>query len=230
MSFEEFPKVSIRKGRDWQLKRGHPWLFSGAISQTPGNLNAGDIVDLLDVNGKFIARGFHNSATDIAVRVLTYEREERIDSAFLRKRIANAWQLRLKKLDLNKTNVFRLINAEGDFLPGFIVDYFDGILSVQSHTAGSDKLLEQFVAALQDQLQPKSIVVRNDAAARRREHLPMEEARIIGEECPEPVQVMENDLRFLVDILKGQKTGFFTDQRDKRYALQDCRAIKRSTP
>jgi len=226
MNVSEFPKISIRKGRDWQIKRGHPWLFSGAISQAPKNVAPGSLVDLVDVEGTFVGRGFYNDGSDIAVRVLTTDGGEQIDKKFFQRRIKSAMASRMQKIDKQETNVFRLVNAEGDYLPGFIVDCFDDVLSVQSHTAGSDQLLDLFLCALSDEMTPKAIIVRNDVGARRRENLAIEEARLFSGFCDERMQVKENGIPFYVNPLKGQKTGFFTDQRDKRLALADyCRSM-----
>lgn len=212
--------ISIRKGREWHLRRGHPWLFSGGISQAPKNLSPGDLVRLLDYDGKFVATGYYNPNCDIAVRVLSLDELEEIDRAFLEKRIKSAWELRSLALDMTNTNVFRLINAEGDFLPGFIVDFFDGNVVIQCHTAGADSLLIAFVDALNTIINPKSITIRNDVSSRLREGLSIEEPRIIKGKVEAPITVKENGLCFAVDPLAGQKTGFFTDQRDKRAAIQ----------
>ena len=151
-----YPKLSVKKGREYQILRGHPWLFSGGISQAPSKVAAGSLVDLIDINGGFIARGYYNPQTDIAVRVLTKDPEQEIDSSFLRARIEAAVQLRNQALDTAATDAYRLIHAEGDFLPGFVVDSYAGTLVVQSHTAGADGLLEMFVEALVDVAKPKS--------------------------------------------------------------------------
>jgi 23S rRNA (cytosine1962-C5)-methyltransferase len=209
----------LTKGREWQLAHGHPWLFSGAISQAP-NVTPGALVDVVDVNGKFIARGYYNPGCDIAVRVLSRNREEEIDRTFFEQRIKQAIALRDASIDRNATNVYRLINAEGDFLPGYIVDYYAGVLVVQSHTAGGDLLLDAFIEALDSALSPAAIIVRNDASVRKREGLQIEPAKVVRGQAPGELTVHENNLQFVVDPMKGQKTGFFTDQRDKRSALQ----------
>jgi 23S rRNA (cytosine1962-C5)-methyltransferase len=222
------PKISIKKGREWQLLRGHPWLFSGAISQAPSNVEPGDIVDLVDTNGRFVARGYFNPACDIAVRVLTTDADEQIDKAFIGRRVRQAMDLRERSIDLSQTNVYRLINAEGDFLPGIIADRFADVIVLQSHTAGGDRLLLDVIAVLAEQMNPKAIIVRNDAAVRKREELQQEPPRIAhgtwslasnndGENTS--LIVLENSLKFKVDPISGQKTGFFTDQRDKRAAV-----------
>ncbi len=214
-------KISIKKGREWQLLRGHPWLFSGGISQTASKATAGALVDLVDINGKFVGRGYYNPNCDIAVRILTVDSEQSIDIDFFVERIKAAAELRQRTLDTNSTNVYRLINAEGDFLPGYIVDYYAGNLVVQSHTAGGDCLLPDFLTALESVLKPQAIILRNDATARKREGLTLEQARIVSGAPSREVSVRENNLLYSVDLMYGQKTGFFSDQRDKRKLLGD---------
>ncbi len=215
----DYPKISVRKGREWHLQRGHPWLFSGGISQAPKNVEPGNIVTLLDYDGKFIANGYYNPACDIAVRVLSRDASEKIGPEFLEKKIQDAWMLRQRAINLDETNAFRLINAEGDYLPGFIVDHYNGVLVVQCHTAGADALAEAFVQALDKILKPSAIIVRNDASVRQREGLSLEEPRIVKGKIEGEIVVKENNLQFVVDPISGQKTGYFTDQRDKRDRL-----------
>lgn len=220
------PKLSIRKGREYQVSRGHPWLFSGAISQAPSKISPGALVDLVDTDGCFIARGYYNPTCDIAVRILSRDKEETVDREFLAKRLAEACALRQAALDWQSTNAFRLVNAEGDFLPGFIVDYYDGICVVQSHTAGADLLMEDFLPALQSVLAPRAVVLRNDAGVRVREGLPLAEPIVVHGTIPDELIVKENGLSFVVDVVGGQKTGFFTDQREKRASLaRYCRSL-----
>lgn len=215
-----YPKVSVKKGREYQLLRGHPWLFSGGISQAPNKVAPGSIVDLVDTNGRFIARGYYNPQTDIAVRVLSRDADRPIDRDFLKERLRDAYQLRQSIFDPEQTDAYRLVHAEGDFLPGFVVDYFAGILVVQSHTAGADALLSDFIEALAELVNPSAIVLRNDAGGRKREGLEVAAPQVVRGEIPAELVVRENGLKFVVDPLKGQKTGFFTDQRDKRKELQ----------
>lgn len=215
-----YPRVSIKKGREWQILRGHPWLFSGGISQAPKAVSAGDVVDLVDFNGAFIARGYYNPECDIAVRILTLDTNEIVDNSMLRSRIENAWQHRLRSIDTATTNAFRLINAEGDFLPGFIVDKYAETLVVQSHTRGSDSLLKPLLEQLEQVVNPECIVVRNDSTSRKREGLSLEAPVVIkGTSAHSTITILENGIQFIVDVLHGQKTGFFADQREKRFAL-----------
>jgi len=211
--------LKVKAGRDWSIRRGHPWLFSGALQNTPSDLEPGALVNLLDADGKFLARGYYNPKTDIAVRVLTRDEQEQIDPTFWRRRVRQAVELRRLALDLSQTDIYRLINAEGDFLPGAIVDYYAGSMVIQSHTAGLDRLLEPLTDALLEVVKPEGILLRNDVQVRSREGLAKEEPRLLYGKVPEEIVVQENGLRFAVDLWKGQKTGFFTDQRDKRRAL-----------
>lgn len=215
----DYPKLSIKKGREWHLLRGHPWLFSGGISQAPKKIEAGNIVRLLDCDGKFVATGYYNPNCDIAVRVLSRDADQEIDEGFIAGRLGAAWSLRQQCLDLQMTNVFRVVNAEGDFLPGFIVDYYDGTVVVQCHTAGADVLLEKLISALKRIISPRTIILRNDASARHREGLQIESPRVVYGEIADELLVKENGLRFVVDPMGGQKTGYFTDHRDKREAI-----------
>lgn len=153
------------------------------------------------------------------MRVLTRDAQQEIDQTFLEQRIKSAVALRRQSIDHDATDVFRLINSEGDALPGFIVDSFAGILVVQSHTAGSDRLLPEFVSALKAVTNASTILLRNDAPVRKREGLEIEETRFLEGALDREVIVKEHNLRFVVDLVRGQKTGFFSDQRDKRLAL-----------
>jgi 23S rRNA (cytosine1962-C5)-methyltransferase len=219
------PKLSIKKGREWQLLRGHPWLFSGAISQAPSKSAPGDVVDLVDVGGAFIARGYYNSASDISVRVLTLDSSEDVDRDFLRRRLRDAMELRRLVLNEEKTNVYRLINAEGDRLPGVVVDRFADVMVVQSHTAGADRLLPDLLELLAEEAQPRAIILRNDAPVRKREGLQQEPPQVVhGDSAADftNIDVRENGFVFTVDLISGQKTGFFADQREKRSAVAAC--------
>jgi 23S rRNA (cytosine1962-C5)-methyltransferase len=218
------PKLSLKKGREWQLLRGHPWLFSGAISQAPNKVAPGDLVDLVDLQGKFVARGYYNPGSDIAVRVLTHDSDEQIDKSFLQRRVRDAIDLRKLAIDPEKTNVYRLINAEGDFLPGLVVDRFADVLVVQSHTAGGDHLLSDLLAVLGEELKPRAIILRNDALVRKREGLQQESPTVVHGDAASDftnIEVRENGLVFIVDLFTGQKTGFFADQREKRCAIRE---------
>ncbi len=208
--------VYLKSKEERRILRGHPWVFSNELRETPADLAPGEIVDVLDHAGRFIGRGYINPHTLIAVRILTRTQED-IDGAFLRKKIAAARALRTT---LGFGDSFRAVFSEGDGLPGLIVDKYAGTLVVQTSTAGIDRLLPEVLSALQDEYSPQSIVLRNDTAARELEGLPRETRVALGS-ISGPVTIEESGIRYQVDVLEGQKTGFFFDQRENRLALRD---------
>ncbi|HYB00570.1 MAG TPA: class I SAM-dependent rRNA methyltransferase [Ktedonobacteraceae bacterium] len=221
-----YPTASLKPRREESLQNGHLWIFSGALQQPPHWIEPGGLVDVKSSTGQFVARGYYNPHTDIAIRILTRDIEQAIDENFLRQRFRNAVALR-RVFDPDHTNAYRLINSEGDGLPGLIVDRFAEILVVQIHTAGMEHLRSQLIDALLEETDTRGIVFRNDSQSRRREGLELEEPRVVTGGVPMQVTVRENNVLFLVDPLQGQKTGFFLDQRDKREALRKYTKAKR---
>ena len=222
----QYPTASLKPHREESLQGGHLWIFSGALQQPPHWIEPGGLVDVKSSTGQFVARGYYNPRTDIAIRLLTRNIEQAIDEDFLRKRIRSAVDLR-KVFDPNKTNTYRLINSEGDGLPGLIVDRFAEILVVQMHTAGIERLRSRLIDALMEETDTRGILLRNDSQSRRREGLELEEPQVVTGGVPMQVTVRENNVLFLVDPWQGQKTGFFLDQRDKREALRKYTQAKR---
>lgn len=207
-------KLKPKEGR--RIQRGHPWVFSNELERTPGGLAPGELVDVLDHGGRFIGRGYINPHSLIAIRLLT-RKQEPVDLDFLRRKISSAHVLR-KRLCLGDS--FRAVFSEGDGLPGLIVDKYAGTLVVQSLTAGIDALLDDILAALTEEYAPAAIVLRNDAAARELEGL-ARETRVAYGSVSGPVMIQESGINYRVDVLEGQKTGFFFDQRENRQALRD---------
>ncbi len=173
-----------------------------------------------------MARGYYNPQTDIAIRILTRQVDEAIDLDFFRRRVRYAAQLR-QIFDPDTNNAYRLINAEGDGLPGLVVDRYAEILVVQVHTFGMERLRSLVVDALIEETGARGILMRNDGQARRREGLEVEEPLVVSGGVPTQVAVRENGVLFVVDPWQGQKTGFFLDQRDKREALRKYARGKR---
>jgi 23S rRNA (cytosine1962-C5)-methyltransferase len=221
-----YPTASLKPHREDSLQGGHLWIFSGALQQPPHWIEPGGLVDVKSSTGLFVARGYYNPRTDIAIRILTRDIEQVIDEDFLRKRIRSAVDLR-RVFDPNKTNTYRLINSEGDGLPGLIVDRFAEILVAQIHTAGIERLRTQLIEALMVETDTRGLLLRNDSQSRRREGLELEEPQVVTGGVPMQVTVRENDVLFLVDPWQGQKTGFFLDQRDKRESLRKYSQAKR---
>lgn len=209
-------KVYLKKGREKPILNGHPWIFSGAIEKVHGEAEgtAGEPCEVIGAGGAVLGHGYYNAKSSITVRMLT-----RGNSPFtpevLQERLERAIASRAPLLAGGATDSCRLVNAEGDFLPGLIVDRFAGGLSVQICTAGMERMRSGIIAALSRLCAPAFIFERSDTEAREREGLPEHDGLVAGA-LPEQCIVRENGLRFSVDIAGGQKTGFYFDQRENR--------------
>lgn len=221
-----YPTASLKPSRAESLQGGHLWIFSGALQQPPHWIENGGLVDVKSSTGQFVARGYYNSQTDIAIRILTHDSSEEIDFAFLLRRVRQALALR-EVFPADVTNAYRLINAEGDGLPGLVVDRYAEILVVQIHTLGMERLRPLLIEALMATGETRGILLRNDGRSRQREGLELEAPVVVAGVVPTLVTVRENNVLFTVDPWEGQKTGFFLDQRDKREALRKYSAHKR---
>jgi 23S rRNA (cytosine1962-C5)-methyltransferase len=213
-----YPEITLKSGREAALLRGHPWVFSGAISGIKGQPADGDIILARDVKGQALALGFFNSQTDISFRVLTRDCEKAIDAAFWQKRVDAACGLR-RKVTGEKTNAYRLLNAEGDGCPGLIVDVYNDTLALSITTAGMEKQKQNILDALIFHLKPSRIYEQSAGRSRGLEGLPERKGFIYGDDQRGAVRVMENGYLFDVDFIGGQKTGFFLDQRVNRERL-----------
>lgn len=221
-----YPTASLKPHREESLLSGHLWIFSGALQQPPRWIETGGLVDVKSATGQFIARGYYNPNTDIAIRILTHDPEEAIDASFLRQCLYSALELR-QVFDPDQTNTYRLVHSEGDGLPGLVVDRYADILVAQIHTAGMEKLCPQVIDILMQKTGAQGLLLRNDSQSRRREGLEVEEPVVVAGEVPSQVTVRENGVQFFVDCWQGQKTGLFLDQRDKREALRKYARGKR---
>lgn len=208
--------LKLKKKEERRVQRGHPWVFSNELHDLPSDAVPGEIVEVRDVSGGFVGRGYLNPRSLIAVRLLTRQRED-IDVQFFIRRIGSARDLRV---GLGFGDSFRAVFSEGDGLPGLIVDKYADTLVVQSLTAGIDRMLDPVLAALREVYHPKAVVLRNDVASRELEGLAQEKRVVLGE-TDGNVTIEESGLRYRVDVLEGQKTGFFFDQRENRLALRD---------
>jgi 23S rRNA (cytosine1962-C5)-methyltransferase len=208
-----YPRIILKKGRDVSLRHGHPWLFSGAISTIEGKPAPGDIVQAADVTGRPLGLGFY-STSDIAFRLLTDDPAARIDIGFWRRRIERALALRRQVVPPD-TDAFRLINAEGDGMPGLICDSYGRWLVMSIGTAGMEKWRESVVGILREIMTSVGVYERSEGRSRQLEGLPDRIGTAVGD-VPDKVEITENGLHFEVDLLTGQKTGFFLDQRLNR--------------
>lgn len=204
--------VYLWPGHDQRIKRGHSWVFSNEVQGPLKGYSPGEIVEVLDAKGRLIGRGYVNPNSLIAVRILTRYQED-IDEAFFMRRIAAAWGYRQKVYPCRDS--LRVVYSEGDLLPGLIVDKYNDGLVVQFHTLGMEVRRDMILSALETVFTPKFIVLRNDVRVRQLEGLPLEK-RVEKGLLSEPIVIQEGGLRFQVDVLEGQKTGFFFDQSENR--------------
>lgn len=208
--------VRLKKGKEKAVKQLHPWVFSGAIDQVTGKPENGDIIMVTDNNNDFLAYGFYNSHSRVAVRLLEWNLETEINESWWRKKIRKAVKYR-EELYTEHTNTYRLIFSEADYLPGLIVDRYADFLSVQLLTSGVERIKHILLDELQVLLGPKGIFDRSDASARAHEGMDASSGGILlGVEPPEFVNVKENGIFYHVNIAEGQKSGFYCDQRDSR--------------
>lgn len=224
--------VFLKRGRDKPVRQRHPWVFSGSIARTQGDPAAvdGEPVDVRAAEGDWLARGVLNRHSQIAVRLLTWDPDEAVDEGLWRRRLARAIDARQRLPGLAGTDGFRLAFSEADGVPGLVVDQYTQRptggpwLVVQFSALAADRWREAIVAALVDLVQPRGIVARDDVEAREREGLPPIEGVLWGESPPPRVDITEDGLTFAVDVLGGQKTGFYLDQRDNRRLVEPyCR-------
>jgi len=237
--------VTLKKGEGRTIKAGGAWIFDNEIESILGTFDNGDIVEVHDFDGYKMGRGFINMNSKIRVRMLSRNPDEIIDENFLKIRVENAWNYRKQVMyggnaaditdgDLNCT---RVIFGEADFLPGLVVDKYADILVVESLALGIDKLKETILKLLVEAMEKDGIHIRgvyekSDAPVRKKEGMPLYKGVIPVVEADEsvfekPVEIVENGVHYLVDVINGQKTGFFLDQKYNRLAMQ--RLIKGMT-
>ena len=208
--------VILKSGRDKPVRQRHPWIFSGAIASLPAGVEDGEIVEVVDAAGAWLARGYLNRRSQIQVRLLTWEQGEEIDDAFWRRRLAAALEMRHALPALDGCTALRLVNAENDFVPGLTVDRYDDYLVVQAGTLAIDRRKELLAHLLLELTGCRGIVERSDMAVRKLEGLSPATGTLAGSPPPETIDIREDGLLFQVDLARGQKTGFYTDQRANR--------------
>lgn len=220
----EYPAVVLRPREDFRLRQGHLWSFSNEIAQAPLDFPPGGLADLQGTGREFLARGFYHPHSLIAFRVLS-ARKEVIDEAFFLRRLQQALALRERLYP--GTQAYRLVFGESDGLPGLLIDRYGDYLSMQIVSAGMERWKESLVRALSQLLKPKGIVGRPDSPMRVLEGLPEGEPEVLSGDLPERVQITLENGSYFADLLGGQKTGFYFDQRDNRQALASLCAGKR---
>lgn len=220
--------VTLKKGEGRTIKAGGLWIFDNEIDSIMGGFENGDIVVVHDFDGYPMGKGFINTNSKITIRLMTRNVNQEIDYDFLKMRVKNAWEYRKNVID---TSSCRVIFGEADFLPGLVIDKFSDVLVVESLALGIDKMKLDIINALkevmsEDGISIKGVYERSDAKVRKNEG--MERIKgFIGEEFDTNVEIVENGVKYIVDVKDGQKTGFFLDQKNNRKAIQKlCKGAK----
>lgn len=209
-------KVFLKKDREKLWLSGHPWIYSGAVDKIEQNIIPGSIVEVFNHKNEFIGYGHYNKNSKIIVRMLEHDKNVSIDANWYNQKIKQAYELRMG-LNID-SNAFRLIHSESDFLPGLIIDYFNGYVILQISTLGMERDKEFIIQALINNIPNlKGIYEKSEGDGRKLEGLP-EKTQILWGEIPDTIEIFEGNANFIID-LKGQKTGFYSDQRENRILL-----------
>jgi len=213
--------VTLKKGEGRTIKAGGMWIFDNEIDTITGSFHNGDVVTVHDFDGYPMGRGFINQNSKIRIRLMTRKTEREIDRDFLRMRVKNAWEYRKTTVD---TSSCRVIFGEADFLPGLVVDKYEDVLVVECLALGMEQFKETIVELLkevlaEDGIRVRGVYERSDASERKKEGLPKVKD-FIGEPFDTNVEIVENGVHYMVDVVNGQKTGFFLDQKYNRLAMQ----------
>ncbi len=208
--------LTLARGREAASRRRHPWIFSGSLAR--GAAVPGGPVEVRDADGGYVGRGFASPSSPIAVRVWTFA-DRPLDASLVAERLRAAAALRAAVVPPD-TDGYRLVNAEGDFLPGLVVDRYGDVLSVQATTEGTERARELWLPALAGRFPGATILQRNDLPSREGEGLPLEDEVLAGGPVPARAAFSERGLRFVAELAGGQKTGFFLDQRENRHVVR----------
>jgi 23S rRNA (cytosine1962-C5)-methyltransferase len=208
--------VKLKAKADRPVLRRHPWVFSGAVERVEGRPGPGDMVRVTDGKGGFLARGLYSPESRIRVRLLDWSEKTVIDDIWWFERLKRSVSSRHSDPAQPGDNARRLVYSESDGLPGLIVDRYGNFLVLQALTPGTDRIREVLARSLMEITGAKGVYERSDGDTRSLEGLPSRSGLLVGEAPPDRLEVMENGLRFLVDLKKGQKTGFYLDQRRNR--------------
>lgn len=207
----------LKPKREKSLVGRHPWIFSGAVNRTQGDIKAGDTVDVRSADGRWLARAAYSPRSQIRARVWTFDASEPIDAGFFDRQLQRAINLRQSILDPSKSNACRLVAAESDGLPGLIVDRYERWLVCQFLATGVEKWKATIVEALARHTpECRGIFERSDVDVRKKEGLQQVTGTLWGEDPPGHIEIVENGCTFRVDVRSGHKTGFYLDQRDNR--------------
>jgi 23S rRNA (cytosine1962-C5)-methyltransferase len=214
-------ELRLKPGRDKSLKRKHPWIFSGAVQSVVGNPGLGETVKVVSAEGEDLGYGAYSPQSSIRVRMWSFDVLREIDNVFITNKMRVAINSRkTQNLTNSSNNSCRLINAESDGLPGLIVDLYADLLVVQFLSTGPERWKDTIIDNLISLTGKENIFERSDVEVRKLEGLPLQKGVLSGKTPISPIVILENGKRFLVDVVNGQKTGFYIDQRDNRKAVK----------
>jgi 23S rRNA (cytosine1962-C5)-methyltransferase len=211
--------ITLKKHHDRRVRNGHGWVFSNEIYSMQGEPSQGEVIEAYDSAGKFVGIGYYNANSLIAFRLLSRDKTT-VDAAFYRNRIAAAVQHRA--VFCQGFEGVRLVHSESDGLPGVTIDQIGSVVSIQIVSAGADNHTDFIVDAIKSTINPDFIVLKNESALRNFEGLPLYTKVVHGEDSLPPVKFEEHGLIYEADVLEGQKTGFYIDQRENRLAFRRC--------
>ena len=217
-------QVYLHPGREASVIRRHPWIYTSAIAGMSGTPQDGETVDILDSYKRWLARGAYSAQSKIRIRIWTWEDADDISGDYFNRRLQQSIALRNALKIPNITNAYRLVNAESDGLPGLIVDQYDKTLVVQFLSSGAERWLRQIIDELAAITNPGSIFERSDVEVRKLEGLPIRTGLLSGTEPPDRIVIIEEGVKYSVDIRQGHKMGFYLDQRTNRTAVRSIAA------
>jgi 23S rRNA (cytosine1962-C5)-methyltransferase len=210
-------KMQLGRKRGYRVEAGHPWVYDNEIETITGEVSPGEVAEVYNCKNRFVGRGVCNPKSHILVRLFTRDPGEALDAALVRRRIVEAWAYRKK---IGYTENARVVFSEADFLPGLVVDKFGDVLVVQILSLAIETFRDEIVSALRDEIRPRGIYERSDAAVRELEGLPLKKGVLMGDVPSEIVVTEPGGVKFLVDVENGQKTGFFLDQKENRLVIE----------
>jgi 23S rRNA (cytosine1962-C5)-methyltransferase len=213
--------IHLRPGRDKSVRQRHPWIFSGSIARVEGSPASGETVDVVTPNGEMMGRAAYSPLSNIRARMWTWETEEMIGEEFIYRRLERAIASRQALVAPEETDAVRLVHGESDGLPGMVVDRYADVIVLQCLSAGAEFWRQAVVDGLVDLLKPACIVERSDVDVRALEGLEQRVGVVYGKQPQDRLIITENGLHFGVDVLTGQKTGFYIDQRRNRQRVRE---------
>lgn len=209
-------QILLKPGREKSVLQKHPWIFSGAVQELKGKPESGEVVDILSSRGEWLSKAAFSPQSQIRARIWSWNKDEIVDEKFLLERIQKAVSLRKELGLLNRSDAIRLVHGESDNIPGLVVDIYGGTVVIQVLSAGIEPWKKSIAEILIKELDIESVYERSDVEVRKLEGMPESKGLLAGKLPKDKITITEGNLRFLIDVVSGQKTGFYLDQRENR--------------